>query len=261
MNLELQNIRLTFSNSHKGDFHLLQGVNLNVKEGEITAIVGGNGTGKTTLFNIISGFIKDFEGKVLIDGKNIRHLPAHKRVKAGIGRLFQGTQLMGNLTLMENMMIASLDTTLEHPMMPFFRCKTIKKHEREMKQKAIDIINSLFGADSKYLMMLDQKASALSYGEQRLIGIARLLMGESKILLLDEPTSGVNPVYIGTIAKIIRRLVTEQHMTILLIEHNMNFIRSLATNCAYLEDGKIMQYGPTQEVLSDEGVKNSYLGV
>ena len=261
MKLELQNIRLAFSNSHKGDFNLLQGVNLNVKEGEITAIVGGNGTGKTTLFNIISGFIKDFDGKVLIDGKDIRHLPAHKRAKAGIGRLFQGTQLMGNLTLMENMKIASLDTKLERPIMPFFRYKFIKKQEKEKEQKAIEIINTLFGTDSKYLTMLDQKASALSYGEQRLIGIARLLMGESKILLLDEPTSGVNPVYIETIAKIIGRLVIEQHMTILLIEHNMNFIRSLATNCAYLENGQIMQYGPTEVVLNDEGVKNSYLGV
>ena len=86
-------------------------------------------------------------------------------------------------------------------------------------------------------------------------------MGDSKILLLDEPTSGVNPVYIETLANIIRRLVAEQHMTILLIEHNMNFIKSLATNCAYLEDGKIMKYGPTNIVLNDEGVKNSYLGV
>lgn len=261
MKLELQDIRLTFSNSHKGEFRLLQGVNLTIKEGEITAIVGGNGTGKTTLFNIVSGFITDYEGKVLIDGKNIGALPVHKRAKAGIGRLFQGTQLMGNLTLMENMKIASADTKSEHPILPFFKHRAIRKQEREKEQKAIEIINSLFGADSKYLSMLNQKASALSYGEQRLIGIARLLMGESKILLLDEPTSGVNPVYIETIAKIIRRLVSEQHMTILLIEHNMNFIRSLATNCAYLEDGRIMQYGPTQVVLSNEGVKNSYLGI
>ena len=196
MKLELQDIRLTFSNSHKGEFCLLQGVNLTVKEGEITAIVGGNGTGKTTLFNIVSGFITDYEGKVLIDGKNIGSLPVHKRAKAGIGRLFQGTQLMGNLTLMENMKIASTDTKSEHPILPFFKHRAIRKQEREKEQKAIEIINSLFGADSKYLSMLNQKASALSYGEQRLIGIARLLMGESKILLLDEPTSGVNPVYI-----------------------------------------------------------------
>ena len=261
MRLELQDIRLTFSNSRKGDFHLLQGVDLAAKEGEITAIVGGNGTGKTTLFNIISGFIKDYDGKVLIDGKDIRTLPAHKRASAGIGRLFQGTQLMGNLTLMENMKIASADTTGEHPLFPFIGHKAIRRQEEQKEQKAITIINTLFGKDSKYLSMLDQKASTLSYGEQRLIGIARLLMGESKILLLDEPTSGVNPVYIETIADVIRTLVEEQHMTILLIEHNINFIKSLASNCAYLENGKILQYGPTEVVLNDEGVKNSYLGV
>lgn len=261
MKLELQDIRLTFSNSRKGDFHLLQGVNLAVKEGEITAIVGGNGTGKTTLFNIISGFITDYQGRVLIEGKDVRSLSPYKRAQAGIGRLFQGTQLMGNLTLMENMKIASQDQIGEHPMSPFCRWRTIRLHEQQKEQRAVEIINSLFGSDSKYLSMLDQKASALSYGEQRLIGIARLLMGESKILLLDEPTSGVNPVYIKTIADIIRKLVEEQHMTVLLIEHNMNFVKSLATNCAYLDNGKIMQYGPTEQVLNDEGVKNSYLGV
>lgn len=261
MKLELQDIRLTFSNSRKGDFHLLQGVDLVVNEGEITAIVGGNGTGKTTLFNIISGFIKDYKGKVLIDGNDIRTLPTYKRASIGIGRLFQGTQLMGNLTLMENMKIAASDTTGEHPLSPFIRFKSICREEKEKEQRAIAILTTLFGNNNKYLSMLDQKASALSYGEQRLIGIARLLMGDSKILLLDEPTSGVNPMYIETIAGIIRRLVTEEHITILLIEHNINFIKSLASNCAYLENGKIMQYGPTEVVLNDEGVKNSYLGV
>lgn len=261
MKLELQDIRLTFSNSRNGDFHLLQGVDLTVREGEITAIVGGNGTGKTTLFNIVSGFITDYQGRVLIDGKDVRALPTYKRAQAGIGRLFQGTQLMGNLTLMENMKIASQDNTGELPISPFLGWKKIQSHELQKEQRAVEIINSLFGNDSKYLSMLDQKASALSYGEQRLIGIARLLMGESKILLLDEPTSGVNPVYIKTITDIIRKLVEEQHMTVLLIEHNMNFVKSLATNCAYLDNGKIVQYGPTEQVLNDEGVKNSYLGV
>lgn len=261
MKLELQDIRLTFSNSRNGDFHLLQGVDLTVREGEITAIVGGNGTGKTTLFNIVSGFITDYQGRVLIDGKDVRALPTYKRAQAGIGRLFQGTQLMGNLTLMENMKIASQDNTGELPISPFLGWKKIQSHELQKEQRAVEIINSLFGNNSKYLSMLDQKASALSYGEQRLIGIARLLMGESKILLLDEPTSGVNPVYIKTIADIIRKLVEEQHMTVLLIEHNMNFVKSLATNCAYVDNGKIVQYGPTEQVLNDEGVKNSYLGV
>lgn len=261
MKLGLQNIRLSFSNTQRDGSRLLNGVNLSLEEGAITAIVGGNGTGKTTLFNIISGFIKDYEGQVLIDGCDIRKVPAYKRTQIGIGRLFQGTQLMGNLSVLENMKVASCDKTGEHPLYPFFAINSIKNREEEKAQKAIQIIKNLFGSNSKYLSMLNQKASNLSYGEQRLIGIARLLMCDSKIMLLDEPTSGVNPVYIDSIADIIGNLVSEGCVTILMIEHNMHFVRRLASRCAYLDNGKIEQYGTTEEVLGNEWVKNSYLGV
>jgi ABC-type branched-subunit amino acid transport system ATPase component len=261
MVLELQNIQLSFSNSKKEELNLLTGVDLKVNEGSITAIVGGNGVGKTTLFNIISGFIKEYKGKVLIDGKDIRTIPPYKRTRVGIGRLFQGTQLMQDLTLLENMKIASSDKTGEFPFQFIIAPKAIKEEENKKTKKAIEIINSIFGQDNKYLGMLDKKASEFSYGEQRIFGIARLLMGNSKILLLDEPTSGVNPVYFETIAKIIRHLVNNNGMTVLMIEHNMHFVKSLASYCAYLDNGKILQYGPTDKVLNNEGVKNSYLGI
>ena len=109
--------------------------------------------------------------------------------------------------------------------------------------------------------MLHQKASDFSYGEQRLIAVARLLMGNDKLLLLDEPTAGVNPVYIETIKTIIRKMVDEEGLTVLLIEHNMHFVRDLADRCAYLDDGIIQKIGTTGEVLDDEEVRNSYLGL
>ena len=109
--------------------------------------------------------------------------------------------------------------------------------------------------------MLDKKASELSYGEQRLIAIARLLMGNNKLLLLDEPTSGVNPVYIETIKGIIRKMVTENGLTVLLIEHNMHFVRDIADFCAYLDDGKIEKIGTAEVVLDDKEVRSSYLGL
>lgn len=261
MILELQDIRLSFSNSRKEEFYLLKGVDLAVKEGTITAIVGGNGTGKTTLFNIISGFVERYEGRVLVDGKDLRTIPPYKRTSIGIGRLFQGTQLMGNLTLLENMQIASSDKTGELPFELLFSHKKIKKKENQKKRKAIEIINYIFGPRSKYIDLLNKKASELSYGEQRLFGIARLLMGDNKFLLLDEPTSGVNPLYIHVIANMIRQLVEINQMTVLMIEHNMHFVRNLATNCAYLDNGRILQYGPTNMVLDNESVKNSYLGI
>jgi ABC-type branched-subunit amino acid transport system ATPase component len=109
--------------------------------------------------------------------------------------------------------------------------------------------------------MLDDKASTLSYGEQRLIAIARLLMADNRLLLLDEPTSGVNPVYIDTIAEVIRKIVHKKGVTVLLIEHNMHFVRAIADQCAYLDDGVIEKVGTTAEVLDDKEVRNSYLGL
>ena len=109
--------------------------------------------------------------------------------------------------------------------------------------------------------MLDVNASSFSYGEQRLLSLARLLMGNDHLLLLDEPTSGVNPVYIETIEKIIRDMVDKEGITVLLIEHNMQFVRKIADICAYLDDGVISRLGPTAQVLDDKSVRNSYLGL
>lgn len=109
--------------------------------------------------------------------------------------------------------------------------------------------------------MLDRKASGFSYGEQRLIALASLLMGNDRVLLLDEPTAGVNPVYVEKIGEIIRRMVDEDGLTVLLIEHNMHFVRQVADQCAYLDDGVIVRIGAVDEVLDDKEVRNSYLGV
>ena len=242
-------------------FNLLNGVNLEIPEGRITALVGGNGTGKSTLFNIISGFQKDFEGEVLMEGKRLNRIPAHKISLMGIGRLFQGRQLMGDLTLMENMKIASDDKTGEFPFDALFRSKKIMMSEKAKEEKAISTLKRLFGEGNKYLSMLNHKTSGLSYGEQRLIALACLLMGNDRLLLLDEPTAGVNPIYIDTIGEIIRKMVAEDGLTVLLIEHNMHFVRKIADYCAYLDDGIIAKTGLVNEVLDDKEVRNSYLGI
>ena len=123
------------------------------------------------------------------------------------------------------------------------------------------MLEQFFGPDNKYLKMLNQEASSFSYGEQRLLSLARLLMGNDRLLLLDEPTSGVNPVYIETIERMIKEMVEKDGITVLIIEHNMQFVRKLADVSAYLEDGVITKVGPTAEVLDDKSVRNSYLGL
>ena len=261
MILEVRDIRMSYANARKEVFNLLNGVDMAVEEGKVTALIGGKGAGKTTLFNIVSGFEKGFKGQVILEGNDISKLSAHKISLMGLGRLFQGRQLMDDLTLMENMKIASNDTTGENPFDCFFRRKKVAASEAAKEQQAIDILVRVFGEGNKYLKMLDHKASELSYGEQRLIAMARLLIGNDRLLLLDEPTSGVNPRHIDTFRTIIRDMVEKEGQTVLLIEHNMSFVRSVADQCHYLADGKIIKSGPTAEVLDDRVIRKDYLGL
>lgn len=259
MILELKDIRLSFTNTDQEKLNLLNGVTLSIPEKKITALIGGNGTGKTTLFNIISGFQKDFEGSVLLNGNDIGRLSAHKISLMGIGRLFQGGQLLGDLTLMENMKIASDDKTGEQPFTSILHPKRVRAHEQQKEERAREIIQNLIS--DKYVDRMDKLGSEFSYGEQRLLSLACLLMGEDNLLLLDEPTSGVNPRYISLIGQLIRRMVNEKGISVLMIEHNMHFVREIADDCAFLNDGVIAKYGKADEVLNDSEVRNSYLGL
>ena len=262
MILEVKDIRMSYANARKEVFNLLNGVNMGVEEGKVTALIGGNGAGKTTLFNIISGFEKGFKGQVFLEGNDISKLSAHRISLMGLGRLFQGRQLMDDLTLMENMKIASDNTTGEHPFDIFIKPKKVAASEATKEQQAIVILKKVFGQkDNKYLCMLDHKASELSYGEQRLIAMARLLMGNDRLLLLDEPTSGVNPRYIETFQNIVRDMVEKEGQTVLLIEHNMSFVRMVADHCHYLADGTIIKSGSTSQVLDDPVIRKDYLGL
>ena len=252
---------MSYANTRQEVFNLLNCVDMAVEEGKVTALIGGNGAGKTTLFNIISGFEKGFKGQVVLEGNDITKLSAHRISLMGLGRLFQGRQLMDDLTLMENMKIASDNTMGESPLDCFVRSKKVAASETAKEQQAIDILNRVFGEGNKYIGMLDHKASELSYGEQRLIAMARLLMGNDRLLLLDEPTSGVNPKYINTFRSIILDMVEKEGQTILLIEHNMSFVRNVAHQCHYLADGKIIKSGATGDILDDPVIRKDYLGL
>ena len=261
MILEVKNICMSFTNSSNEVLNLLKGVNMAVEENKVTALIGGNGAGKTTLFNIISGFEKHFDGQVMLEGHDITKQPAYKIALMGLGRLFQGKQLMDDLTLMENMKIASDDKMGEDPLDNLFRRRKVASSEAAKEQQAIDILKKVFGDDNVYLGKLDKKVSELSYGVQRMIAMARLLMGNSRLLLLDEPTSGVNPYYIDTFRTIIREMVEQEGRTVLLIEHNMAFVRNVADSCHYLADGKIIMSGQPHKVLDAPIVRKDYLGL
>jgi ABC-type branched-subunit amino acid transport system ATPase component len=258
--LELKNITLSFTGG-KDTFKILKGLNFSIEKGKITALIGGNGAGKTTLFNIISGFQQDYSGEIFFNGKNISKHSPDRIARKGIGRLFQGKPLLPDLTLLENMKLASGDCSGEYPFSYLLSRKKIDGKEREKEHQAIEILIRFFGENNKYLEMLHHKGSDFSYGEQRLISLVRLFMGDYSLLLLDEPTAGVNPVYIDTIKNIILQMITDGETTMLLIEHNMQFIDGIAHHCAFIDDGAIQYQGTTEEILNNQNVKNSYLGI
>lgn len=260
MKLELKDIVFRYSGD-KTSSCLLDGLNLSVPSGKVTALVGSNGVGKTTLFNIISGFETRYEGSVLLDDSELRGLSPHRRAKKGIGRLFQGSRLAGDLTLMENMMLAVGPGVEDHPLRLLFSLRRVRREEKKQREKAIQLLKSFFGKSAEeYIGKADKPASELSFGQQRLVALVRLRMGKAKLLLLDEPTSGVNPVFVARMKEIIRGLAAKG-ITVLMIEHNIGFVREVADDCAFLENGKVVLSGPVQEVLANEQVKNSYLGL
>ena len=261
MILKLKNITLSFAKD-KDSFKVLDGLSLDIPKGKITALIGGNGTGKTTLFNIISGFQNDYYGDVLFYMHNEKEVDMKKKpsYRSTIGRMFQSKGLLPHLTLLENMKLCSSDTSGEIPFSYLFREGKLKKKEFEKEEEAKSLLTMFFGQNNKYIDMLHKKGNEFSYGEQRLLSLIALRMGAHRLWLLDEPTAGVNPVYIKSIKEIIRK-IRDSGISILLIEHNMQFVSEIADNVAYLDSGKIRFIGTPSEIINNQLVKNSYLGI
>lgn len=268
--LSICDISLSFVPDTSSDvpLNILDGLSLNVPRGKITALIGGNGSGKTTLFNILSGFQKPSAGKVWLNADctpfpiRIDGYPPAKIPRLGISRLFQDRQLFPTLSLLENFTVAAGDFTGEFPFSCILSSGSLQHAEAAREARARTILEKLFGPDNKYLSMLDAPGNAFSFGEQRLFGLARLLMpGNTRLLLLDEPTSGVNPSHCEAIAAILPNLVREFGLSIFIIEHNMAFVRQIADYCAYLSQGRITAFGAPDEILSMPEVRASYLGL
>jgi ABC-type branched-subunit amino acid transport system ATPase component len=244
----------------------LQGVSLAVLKGKITALIGGNGAGKTTLFNIVSGFYHADSGQIqFIENQNkinIHQLRPDQIARLGIGRMFQDNHIFPAMTVLENMLIAHQNQFGENPLRALFFSKRSRKIELEQIQKAKDIFSQIFGAQNPFLEKLNDKAGTLSYGQQRLLGLARLLMGEQyQLLLLDEPTSGVSPAIIEQIKSILRYMVDEKGLTIFLIEHNMNFVLDIAHFCYFISSKMISANGTPGDILGNPAIRRDYLGL
>ncbi len=261
--LDIQNISKSFYSKTTGNNYVLKDLNLAIETNKVTALIGGNGTGKTTLFNIISQLVepdKTNSPKILFKGKDILKYDASQLASLGIGRLFQDAHIFSNLSILENMCVADESTFGESPFDSILFPKKNRKTEQNRIEKALQILTDLFSNESKFVQQHNMLAGNLSYGQQRLLGLARLLMGDYQLILLDEPTAGVHVKLNDKIAEIIM-LLKEQGKTIFLIEHNMNFINKVANHVAFIDNHTIFTQGTPKEVLNDDLVQQHYLGI
>lgn len=250
--LETQNLGISF-----GGLKAVSNFNLQVKKGEIYGLIGPNGAGKTTVFNLLTGVYRPTEGKLFLDGKEIKRFSQEKINHEGIARTFQNIRLFNNMTVRHNVMVGLHNREEYACSMPesFFRLPRHFKCERAMKEKALEILR-IFGLENEKNAL----ACNLPYGKQRKLEIARALATEPKLLLLDEPAAGMNPHETEDLRRTIQLLRDEFGVTVLLIEHDLKFVSAICDRITVLNFGTVIASGSTKDALSDPDVIKAYIG-
>ena len=241
-----------------GGLTCISDLDLDVSEGEIVSVIGPNGAGKTTLFNLITGVYRPDSGDILFEGKSIAGLPPHKITNRGIARTFQTLRLFLNMTVKENVMAATYGRTHASIVESMLRLPRARREERESAQFAEDRL-AFFG---QRLMgyRWNQPAYSLSYANRRRLEIARATATRPKLLLLDEPAAGMNPVETHEITELIGQLRDEGGYTILVIEHDMHVVEGISDRVVALDYGVKIAEGTFDQVATDPRVVEAYLG-
>ncbi len=252
-------LELTGANKSFGGLRVICDLDLHVDEGEIVSVIGPNGAGKTTLFNLITGIYRPDSGAIRFDGESIVGLAPHKITNRGIARTFQTLRLFLNMTVKENVMAAAYGHT--HASLPesILRLPRARREEKETHALAEEKL-SFFG---QRLMgyRWDQPAYSLSYANRRRLEIARAMAAKPRLLLLDEPAAGMNPVETHEITELIARLRKEGGYTILVIEHDMHVVEGISDRVVALDHGVKIAEGSFEEVATSEQVVEAYLGL
>ncbi|NLM04811.1 MAG: ABC transporter ATP-binding protein [Clostridiales bacterium] len=275
--LQTDNITMKF-----GGLTAVKDFNLEIDEGEIVALIGPNGAGKTTAFNMITGVYPPTEGEIIFNGQNITGIKPHEITKSGMARTFQNIRLFDELTVFDNVFIGNhlhlksnlvqsvwgkVKPMLLSPLTAFtgeessFLNKllgktTYEKEEREIRDKVYMLLEKVDLLDFK-----DEKASSLPYGLQRKLEIARALATEPKVLLLDEPAAGMNPMETQNLTEFIREIRDTFDLTIFLIEHHMQVVMDISDRIYVLDHGEVIAEGNPYEIQNNDKVIEAYLGV
>jgi branched-chain amino acid transport system ATP-binding protein len=253
MLLQINELRKDF-----GGVRAIDGLDLHVDPGEIVSVIGPNGAGKTTLFNMITGMIRPDEGDIDLDGRSLVGRRPSEILELGIARTFQNVRLFPEMTVRENVMVARYCRTKSGPFGAVFRTPRFRREEEETRRRAEEAL-AFFG---KRLTgwRFDQPARFLSYANRRRLEIARAMASGPKLVLVDEPTAGMNPRETQELTQLMLRMRDDEGLTILLIEHDMRVVKGISDRVVVLDYGRKIAEGSYADVAHDEQVIEAYLG-
>lgn len=232
--LEIENLEVYY-----GAINALKGISFSVEQGEIIALIGANGAGKTTTLHTITGLIPAKSGTIKLNGKDITKTPAHKIVSMGMAHVPEGRRVFAQLSVYENLMLGA--------------------YTRKDKAEVAETLEHVFERFPRLKERRTQSAGTLSGGEQQMLAMGRALMSKPSIILMDEPSMGLSPLYVNEIFDIIRE-INKSGTTVLLVEQNAKKALSMANRAYVLETGKITLSGDARELMNNEQVKRAYLG-
>ena len=248
--LTCQDVSINF-----GGVKAVQNVSLDIRKGSVTSIIGPNGAGKTTFFNIISGVYKPTGGKVLLDGEDITSLPQHEVSKKGMARTFQNIRLFSQLDNVRNVQSA-LDARANYTMVEAIlglpRKRSEDKKNYDIAMECLDLVGLKDFAHDR--------PGNLPYGMQRKVELARALASDPKLLLLDEPAAGLNPVEVEDFIELLKKIREIRDLTILLIEHRLKVVNTLSDEVFVLNFGELLTHGTPEEVQNHPKVIEAYMG-
>ena len=232
--LEVKDIKVYY-----GMIQALKGVSFEVNEGEVVALIGANGAGKTTILHTITGLLHAKSGSVFYNGKEITHTPAHRIVSMGIGHVPEGRRVFSNMTVLQNLKMGA--------------------YTRKDKEEVAQTLENVYKRFPRLEERKNQRAGTLSGGEQQMLAMGRALMSRPKLIVMDEPSMGLSPIFVNEIFDIIK-VVSESGTTVLLVEQNAKKALSIANRAYVLETGNVTMSGMAADLLHDEKVQKAYLG-